>query len=815
MSTYGHFRMLWIILVFTGINFYGQKSTAQTPLKTIIIKGMLVDSTTRSPIELATVAVTRPGHQLVQSTLTAADGSFLLKVPEGSKLTLHISYVGYRAYTSGVHPVAGLADMGLIRVSANSGVLNEVVVSGKKPVIQSKGDKLIYNAASDIGNRTGSAEDVLRKAPMISISADGEVRLRGNGNIKVLLNGLPSGILARNLKEAMKMIPASAIAAVEIMTSPSARYEAEGAAGVINIITKKKMEGTGGSIDLSAGNLEQTINGNLNMTRGKFSVNLNLEGSLEKSRTVTELNRDALAGGQVIGNLLQQTDETQRNRGGFAELSAEYRMDTSRKITGGVSYWKGSWPTVSQGYNLYMDKHGVNEYNQTGRQTGNVHFTEFSLNYQQKFRHPGQELQLISQYSFAGEKADYQTDQIYISGKHYFREHSPNTGSSKDLSLQADYAQPLDHKGDQLLEVGGRYSRNTSRSSYRVFNNRQTPGSEQLTEDPSRANVMSYFQEIAAAYVNLSLKAGRNWAFRLGTRYEHTSLGSDFQQYQPAFRSRFNNLVSSILLNKKVTDMHDLKLSFTERIRRPWIWDLNPYINAGDPRNITSGNPELKPEINRMLELAHHYTAASGFSLHSGIYFQSNSNAIESLRTVDSFSVSRTMPQNIAANKRLGANIFTDLMFSKSWTFSAGADICQVWYRSRTMQLSNDAALYSVNINSSWELPKDITLQFSGDYGNGYVTLQGRTSANYSYRFAVQKEFPDKKAGVTVSINNPFQNNFLQRTSATAPSFNSNTSSWYYNRSFSVSFNWKFGTVRASGEENEKETGEKTMRRKR
>ncbi|RBL89481.1 outer membrane beta-barrel family protein [Chitinophaga flava] len=805
-----------IFVFITMLLLAGSLTHGQTTSKTITIKGALADSLTKAPIPFATVVVTQTDKKVIQSTLTDEKGSFLLKTPEKTNLVLYITYVGYNTYSAAIAPVAGLADLGRIYLAARTGVLNEVVVNGKKPIIQSMGDKLIYNAASDIGNKSGSAEDVLRKAPMVTVSPDGEIKLRGNGNIKILLNGLPSGLLAKNLKEALKMIPASSIESIEVITSPSAKYEAEGAAGVINITTKKKMNGTGGSIDLSAGNLEQMVSGSLNMTKGKFSVNLNLDGGMEKARTVTDLDRTSLSDGISIGRLIQTNDETQKSKGAFGILGVEYRVDSSQKIGASVSYWNGNWPSESQINSLYSDKKGVTAYNQYSEQKGQVNYTEFSLNYQKKFKRPAQELQLVTQYSKANEQASYMTDQFDLSGQRYFREISPNTGYNKEFFFQADYVQPLDRAGNHLLEVGGRYSKNNSSSDYTVFTNNYIPGSAIMIEDPSRANVMSYFQDIAAGYLNLKIKTRKDWQFRLGGRYEHTSLGGDFKGPQPSFRSQFNNFVSSVMVNKRINDIHDLKLSYTERIRRPWIWDLNPYVNASDPRNLTFGNPELRPEINRMLELVHNYTAPSGFNLNSSLYFHSNSNTIESLRTVDSLGISRTTQQNIASNRRLGGNVFTGLQFNKSWTMTLGAEFYHVWFKSKALNIGNDASFYSFSINSAYELPKDFTLQFSGDYSNGYVTLQGRTTANYTYRLSARKEFWDKKAGITLSFNNPFQQSFLQRSTATAPSFNSNTTSWYYNRSFSVAFSWKFGTLRSSGD-NEKEmeegTGEKGPRR--
>ncbi|NJK98660.1 MAG: TonB-dependent receptor plug domain-containing protein, partial [Bacteroidales bacterium] len=221
-------------------------------------------------------------------------------------------------------------------------MLNEVVVVGAKALVQNKGDKLVYNAKADIGNKSGSATDVLRNTPMVTVDAGGEIKLRGNGNIKVLINGLPSNIMAKNLKEALKTIPAGTIESIEVITTPSAKYEAEGAAGIINIITKKKIKGTNGSVDLSGGNLEQSGNLELNMAKEKFDYSLSLNTSRENERSISELKRTSFLNGTETGNLLQNAKATQRFTGSGLDFSANYLPDSTQKIGTSISYWKGS-----------------------------------------------------------------------------------------------------------------------------------------------------------------------------------------------------------------------------------------------------------------------------------------------------------------------------------------------------------------------------------------------------------------------------------------------------------------------------------------
>lgn len=768
------------------------------------INGMVIDSSTRVPMEFVTVILMTNKGQVTQTLFTEKDGLFSFNVTAGNYL-ITMSYIGYKPYTTALITVnTGKAvNLGSIHLNPQERMLEEVTIKSQKSVIQSQDDKIIYNASADIGNKAGSASDVLRKAPMVTVGADGEVKMRGSSNIKVLLNGLPSNILAKNLKEALKMIPASSIESVEVLTMPSAKYEAEGAAGVINIITKKKMKGTSGNIDLSAGNLEQSANMGLNIMKGKFNMNFSLNASAEKQRNVSQLNRQSFLERQPIGTLQQRMDALQRDKGFFREFSSEYRPDSTQKLGIGASYWYGSWPINSHLYNLYKSVQGTQEYNQTSRQNGQYGWLDFTLNYQKKFKLPGQELQFVGQVSQSADNSDYVTDQYYISGQRYFREESPNKGTSKNPSIQVDYIHPLKKSSKHLLESGIRFARSHSSSAYEVFNNKENPEGS-LVKDPQRSDKMTYYQNTLAAYLSLRFELRKDWGFRLGGRYENTRLGGEFTSSSPSFTAAFDNFVPSFLITKKINDQNDLKLNYTARIRRPWIWDLNPYINASDPRNLTFGNPRLRPELTRMLEAAHTYNASTGLSLHSSIYFNSNTNAIESLTTVDSLGISRTTSQNIAANKRIGTNINASIRITNSWMLNTGAEFFHVWFKSTALNVQNNASFYSISMNTSYLLPKNFTIQVSGDYSNGYITLQGRSSANYSYRFSTRKELFNKKASLSLTINNPFQKTFLQKNFADASTFHSITTNRYYNRSITVAFSWQFGKLSSGGDYQEK-----------
>ena len=404
-------------------------------------------------------------------------------------------------------------------------------------------------------------------------------------------------------------------------------------------------------------------------------------------------------------------------------------------------------------------------------------------------------LQLISQYSTIAEKAYYKTTQHILSGQPFFDENGSNSGKVKDLSFQTDYSHPFDKTGKNILETGVRYGRNNSHSNYSVFNNI-------LSQDTSRSDDMSYIQNIIAAYLSLKIELPYKIVIRPGLRYETTHIEGDFKRKVPPFKALFDNWIPSILISKKIGVKHDLKINYTERIRRPETWDLNPYVNASDPRNLTFGNPHLNPETTRMIELGYLYSASSGLNLSNSFFLNSNKNGIEYLSIVDSTGISRTTPQNIATTQRIGFNTNLYMSINKVWTVSSSVEMYHVWFDSKALMVKNEANFCSIGINSSYTLPSDFTIQFSADYNNGQASLQGKSSSFYTYRFSVGKELFKNKASLTVNINNPFRSNQLQSNYLIAPTFYSKTFDRHYDRSFTVSFSWRFGGFKSQVKNN-------------
>ncbi|MCT3728480.1 TonB-dependent receptor [Elizabethkingia anophelis] len=802
----------WYCLILGFLVSPGKLFSQTTPEKIVKIKGIVVSSIDNKALPGSAIVLKTEDGKVLHTITSSADGSFSISIPKQLKINIKISYLGYNDYNSeAINLENEDLDLGRISLEEKSSNIKGVVIAGsrKKPLIQNGKDKIVYNADSDISNKSGNATDVLRKAPMLTVGANGELKLRGNSNIKVLMNGIPSGIMAKNLKEALKMIPASSIVSVEVVTNPSAKYEAEGAGGVINIITKKKLKGTSGSLDLSGGNMEQSSNLALNIAAGKFNISATGSYSEEREESTVQTERTSLSWQQQIGHLFQRKNSLQTEKGGSAGLNIKYQIDSLQTLETSFSYWKGSWPQKGNLYSRYSNNSATDEYHQKIKQSGRFDYKEWVLNYQKKFRREGQELQLVAQTSYSTDFSDYLTEQYKMDGKLAFRESGPNRGSEKEWSIQADYAQPLNTSGKILLETGVRYYKNRSQSSYEVMNSH-------IPVDPSRLGNIKYIQDVFSAYITLNFETENDWTFRPGIRLEKTFVNANFQSGSP-FKRNFTNWIPNLLIVKKLNENHELKFNYTERIRRPWIMDLNPYSNSSDPLNITSGNPYLEPEQTRNIEVSHVFTTAKKTSLTSSVYYNFNKNSIEPVTVVNKEGISYTTPSNIGENNRLGANVSTVFSPVKKWTVNANAEVFYLQFRSKSLGLNNTGTFFTTSLSNTIALPDNLNLSISGDYGNGFITLQGKNSANYSYRFAISKQLMDNKASLTLAFINPFQKAFRENVYAFAPTFHSTGINRYYNRAVTLTFSWQFGGLKPTYDKESRfsdESNDKHMRGK-
>lgn len=783
------------------------------------LTGTLTDSTTRKPVPYATVALMGPADNVITGVATSDSGTFTLDKVSFGTYRLVVSFVGYR--TKRIDAIVLSADkptvnLGDVSISTSTNALAEVTVTAVKPMVEDKGDRLVYNAEQDIANVGGTAVDVMRKVPMLTVDLDGNLKMRGSSNIKVLVNGKPSSIMARNLAEALKQMPANTIKSVEVITSPGAKYDAEGSAGVINIITKKALKGSNGSVNATAGNFNSAVGIKWGVKGEKLGLSVSANSYTYRNIGWSEATRTALdpETRQPLSVLFTRSDRDNTGVGGYGEMSLDYDPDTLNRINFAANVWGGNFPMNSTLQNrLTVGSVITQDFVRDVRFRNPYGNGEFNLGWTKTIKKPGSnaapaEFSILTQYSRMPDNYYYDITQRNRGNEiPTYLERSTNLSRNNEYTVQTDYSRPFEHKGkkDTLsykLELGAKAIMRRIGSEFSVDQSLSgLPADYQL--DPARTNNFAYTQRVAAGYVSMRLESKKKWTATGGLRYEYTGIDGDFITTKTQFTSQYGNVVPSLTVSKS-WGKHTYKASYTQRISRPLVWYLNPFVNASDSKNLQTGNPFLAPELTHATELAYSTYNEKGMSFNATAYWRQTNNSIEWLQTVGADGVALTRPENIGRNASYGLNTNLTLQPTKELNFSVGVDLTYLDLVSVALRQSNAGWVWSTNANVSYKLPKDVTLQANGNVGSGGVSLQGNYGGYYWYSLAAKKELMKKKADLTLALNNPFNEGVYQTGYQNASTFTADMRSFWVSRSVRLTFAYRFGQMSSGGKQSKK-----------
>lgn len=792
------------LIVLSTIFAFAQSSTT-----TGRITGSLIDSLSTKPVPFATVALQTPDGKLVTGVTTDEKGGFAIEKVSFGTYQLTLTFVGYRSRKlPGITLTADkpVYTTGTVLLVADTKSLSEVNVVGQKALVEDKGDRLVYNAEKDATTTGGTAADVLRKVPMLTVDLDGNLKMRGSGNLKILVNGKPSSIMARNPAEAIKQMPANIIKSVEVITSPGAKYDAEGAAGVINIITKKALQGTNGTVNLTGGNMNRSLGGNINVRGKKLGLAMSMNAYQYRNIGDNFSSRTTLVDGKPTNILEQSSARDNTGTGGYGEMSLDYDPDSLNRISLSANAWGGNFPMNSSLFSQLrlIDGTIVQDFKRDIRFRNPYGNTEFNLGWTRTYKKPGREFSILSQYSRMPDNYYYTIVQTpRLSEVASYLERSANKSSNNEYTFQTDYIHPFTSytKRDTLnlkWEIGAKAISRDISSAFTI--DQATTGKEaDYVLDPNRSNEFSYTQRVLSGYSSFRMDTKKKWGLSAGLRFEQTYINGDFVSTKTQFKSNYNNLIPSLNLSKTLKEKHTIKASYTQRISRPLIWYLNPFKNYSDPKNVQTGNPYLSPELTHATELAYSTYGKEGSSFNAALFWRQTNNSIEWLSTVDAQGVALTTPQNIGRSAGFGGNFNVSLQPNKKTQVSLNADLTYNSLYSPALNQRNQAWIWGASPNFSYKFPKDLMLQASGYYGSGGVSLQGRYSGWYYYAVSAKKEFWDKKATLTLNLNNPFNRTVRTSSEQFAPTFVSQGYSNYVNRSVRLTFSYKFGSMNAGG----------------
>lgn len=799
---------------------------AQGPSITGRIAGVLLDSASRQPVEFATVVLLNAQTQK-QLTGVVTDEKGAFKFPEVTlgKYDLSFSFIGYRSKTiKGINLTPQKPDYttGNFSIAAESVNLGTVEVVGQQAVMENKIDKFVYNADKDITSSVGNAGDVLQRVPLLAVDGDGNLSLRGSSNIQILINGKTSALFSGgNVSDALKSIPADQIKTVEVITSPSAKYDGEGSAGIVNIITKKKSaEGFTGTISASGGTRSNNANLSLNYQRGRFGLNFN-GGSFytpPRPSSSTFLREDFLSTG--TRTLDQQTEGTSSFYGPRGTLGMSYDLNAYNSINSTLTFNGFGQASDNTTKALFLDPASGfrQEYTRIAEANSLRGGFDWNSDYRHTFKTPEQELsfsfQLTGQNSFTKNSLTQAGNDPNL----LRNEKNDNRGINIETTFQMDYAHPFSKKVKLETGVKGVLRNIDSDFTYSKFNE----DSKQYVEDLQRSDVFLYDQNVLAAYASFNIKLSDKWGLLAGTRYEHTDIAGKYRnQERVPFSSDYDNFLPSITINHILKKPgSSVKLSYSNRIQRPSLRYVNPYIELTDPRDITVGTPLLFPEQTDQLEFTYNTFLKGGTVINAGIFTRFTDAIIEPytivvndvnnipadqaalLNSIKPFlgqidnGISITTYQNIGKGTTVGFNFFSSVTIKKI-QLRGGATVSH--YTGEGIlageRVTNSGIVWNGNMNFTLSLPKDLKFEANGFYLSPRVGIQGVRSAYTRSSFGLRKEIWKKKGSIGIVVVQPFKRDVTFPTRLESATFRQNSSYSFAQRSYGLSFSYRFGKL--------------------
>jgi len=799
------------------------------------LSATVTDAATGKPVSYATVAVFDPvTNKSVNGGVAGDDGKVVLSgLPVGT-YRVEVSFVGYQtAVRAGVEITAGgTAALGTVAVKAAAQKLSEVVVTGQKALIEERVDRTVYNADMDKTTAGGDGTDVLRRVPLLSVDLDGNVSLRGSQNVRVLINNKPSTITASSVADALKQIPADQIKTVEVITSPSAKYDAEGSGGIINIITKTNTL-RGGTLGIDAGVGLRASNLSLNGSyrTGKMGFSLggfgragyNIPGSFENAQTV--FNRPTSTSFASRTTTAQRADTRQSQAFGRYTLGWDYDLNEHNSLAASVAYGlrngnsfqdqlRSTTSTLSTSPTVpptapFTTLRDV-------RTTNISNTVDASLTYTRTFEVKQRELSVLGLFSRNNQQNDFTNNILNLSDNSLdSRTRNDNPSFNREVTGQIDFQTPT--LKNQILEVG---AKNISRRVNSDFTFLRAGPTGEFVPAATGAlnNTLDYRQNVLASYVAYTLGLAKGFTLKPGLRYEYTNITASFADQPNVVVPDYGTLVPSVNLSRRFANGNTVKLAYNRRIQRPSLQFLNPNRQASNPLNQSEGNPRLAPEFTNNYELGYSTIVAKKVNLNLSTFMRNTSGGIQSLRqpfTEAGAPVGALLTTfaNVGQEDAYGGSVFVGINSGKL-NLSGGSDMFYQVLRNNdsnpVFSAKNEGFVFNVRAFGSYAFNKKWALQTFGFYRGQQVQLQGSQSGFGIYSLSVRRDFADKKGsigfgaenffthsvGIRTTISTPYIDSY-QGVAYNGPALTQASDSRFTNLSFRINFSYRIGKLTA------------------
>ena len=799
-------KLLPIILLFTTFIIYAQRPQEVNPIK---ITGTVLEQDTNQPLEYATLvlqSIDNPSK--ISGGITDANGKYEVEAQPG-KYNVSIEYIGYKTYKLPNQNLTKSIDLGITKLAPDVAELEGVEVVGEKTTVEIRLDKKVYNIGKDLTNSGANISDALNNVPSVTVDVDGAISLRGNENVRILINGRPSALAGFGSTDALRQLPADAIEKVEVITSPSARYDAEGTAGILNIILKKeKTLGFNGSINTTIGYpTSSQINSNLNLRTDKFNI-FNTLGYSYREAPGNGLFDNTYVNG-TYDRIIEDRDINRLDKGYNGNLGIEYFISDKSSITASVFGRISDESDITDNDSKrFIDNNLTNQTFRKEDEKQDDNSIQVSLNYINNFNDNGHKLTSDFQYSKNTEDLFTRINEnnTVPNNDLLARENIYQNEIQNEYLFQADYVLPM---GDAQFEAGYRGNFKQTITDYQLDTLNQNSG--QFETNLDLTNKFTYDENVNAFYSQYGNKFGK-FSFLFGLRLENTQLKGkveseyDIEALQEIlgtevdlnFDKNYLGLFPTFNMTFELNEMESITLGYNRRINRPRGRFINPFPSRSSRTNVFQGNPDLDPAYANAYDLGY-LKRWEKLTLTSSIYYQKETNSFERVQeetgqtTSDGISIIRSIPINLSTNERIGAEAGV-LYNPTKWLRLNGSF--------NFFQFETDGIFNNVDYgakNTSWfsrfsskiTLPSKIDWQTNFFYRGPSENSQTKNKGMAFTSMAFSKDVFSDKGTITFNVSDLF--NSAKRRSYTETAFFTSDSEFQWRvRQFTLGFVYRF-----------------------
>ena len=725
----------------------------------IEIIGKLVEKETSQPIPYATLVIKdKSTNKNITGVITDNSGNFIVTTTKPN-FYVEISFMGFETKTITEFTVTNRkVNLGTIKLLPNSQALDEIVVTGEVSKTVFKLDKRVFNVGKDISSTGASALEVLNNVPSVNVNIEGDISLRGSSGVQILINGKPS-VLADQSSNALGTITADMIESIEIITNPSAKYEASGTAGILNIILKKEeKKGWNGSVSVNTGIPD---NHSLGLSLNRRTENFNLFAQLGAGYRSLPQESENINQNLITNEVLLSNGEEFRNETFFnLTLGTDYHINDLNVLTlsGNFAYEIEDQPS-NYNFQFFDENNNLisNWIREESTEATNPKY-RYELNYKKQFKNnEDHTLQFSALGSFFGKELASQFTNTTSSGTNINSDQQTETNFQQaDYTFKADYVNPVSEV--YTIETGAQYVINDVGNDFEV--RELIDGAYVVNEDLT--NNFEWNQKVLGLYATGAYEKEK-WGIKAGLRLEQTNVNTLLTNTNQSNERDYSNFFPTLHTSYKISDNFSLQAGYSKRIFRPRLWDLNPFFNIRNNFNIRVGNPNLQPEFTDSYELTSIYKIGKA-SLSSSLYHRYTTDVVERVSTFKD-NVTFYTPENIGTNSSIGFE--TNGKYSpNTWLTLTGDFNFNYFDRAGTFEnqvFDFTGSQWSSRLGSKIGFPTDIDLELTGNYRSGFETLQGEQTGFAFMDLGIRKKIFKGKAIVNLGVRDVFASRIQER----------------------------------------------------